>query len=143
MAASLEHVTLTTGAANVSRRDASSDDMIAWARDRLANGDESEGWSVKLIPGGPEAAGMHVFDLLHEGRRVVVCILCAEEAASPKAWRMAKQLPIMPGTRLHVPSQVPWLAVALDPAGLDPMPDPQVLRFAGEIERYVAWALLE
>lgn len=145
MRRSLEHITITTGAARLSPRAEVDPETIARIRRSLgpSGGDLWAGWSVRRI--GPAPAGTWVWDLLHDGRRIVACWLCAERRQSEMLWDLASRVGGIPGTRLHRPTGVPWLAAALVPPPAilsDPVVFADILHEAGDLERCVAWALL-
>lgn len=141
----IEHVTLTTGATRESARSEVADHVVHRIREALATSDGTlwdTGWRVALLP-TPE--GGHVFDLLWRGTPVVRCWLCVDGGASDEMWRAAKGGGIvLPGTRLMRPRRVPWLAASMRPEVLS-LKDgtATVVGEAGDLERCVAWALLD
>lgn len=143
MITSLEHITLTTGGWRTSPRSEVSDTAIDAVRAGMAEDREvaGSGWRVRLVPGGPD--GVHVFDLLHRGRRMVACWLCIDESHTDMLWRYARQA-AGPGARLSRPDRVPWLAAAIVPEDISALlREPTVIAEAGDLERVVAWALIE
>ncbi|PIO98625.1 hypothetical protein [Pleomorphomonas carboxyditropha] len=140
----LEHITILTGSSRMSRRDEVRDQTLDHVRACLAKGsDVGAGWAVTLRPTGVDR--LWVYDLLHEGHHIVRCFLCDNAGDSDGVWLLASKTGSLPGTRLHAPQQTPWLAAAL--ASGAPMDNPEmfadVLREVGDLERIVAWALLD
>jgi hypothetical protein len=98
---------------------------------------------VALLP-TPE--GGHVYDLSHDGEPIARCWLCVDAAVADAMWVAARDAPALPGVILRQPAQTPWLAAALilSPALLaEPATIADVLGEAGDLERCVAWALIE
>jgi len=139
----LEHVTITSGASRMSARSEVSDDAVDEVRSGLAaGGDLGEGWSVSLLDVPDPKAG-RVYDLLYQGQTLARCWLCLDKRASEDMWAAASSRGALPGTRLHRPRRTPWLAATLLPAAFL-VPDPvEVLMALGDLERRVAWALIE
>jgi hypothetical protein len=143
---SIEHITLTTGASRISHRREVADAVVERLRKDIAGGRALMGtpWRAMIHP-APE--GAYVIDLLHNGRRMVACWLCREAGLSNELWRVISEAGLsLPGTRLHQPRSTPWLAAALVPEAdlmRDPMALAPILKEAGDLERCVAWALLE
>lgn len=139
----LEHVTINTGASRISARREVDESVVDHVRAGLAaGGDVGGGWSVRLVA-APE--GLHVYDLLHEGVAMVTCVLCVDPRLSLRAWNdVLRAAP--PGVRLHEPTLVPWLAVIIrmtDLVTADPTLFADVIQQAGDLERVVAWALID
>lgn len=134
----IEHITLTTGAARRSARSEVADHVIAALRAALAEkGGKMRDWTITLLAA---PAGCHVYDLTWKSTLVARCWLCEDAAISKDVWTAAIQV-APPGTRLHPPASVPWLAAALAPTALDAGPEPVMM--VGDLERCVAWAILE
>lgn len=134
----IEHITLTTGASRISERSEVRDDVVTAVRTAIADqGGKVRDWTIQII-GSP--AGGHMFDLLWQGRRVVRCWLCDDQRVSQAMWS-GVSLAAPAGTRLHPPSTVPWLAAAIVPEAAS-VP-PEALMMVGDMERCVAWAILE
>jgi hypothetical protein len=140
----LEHITIHSGASRMSARSEVRHDVVAMIREDLATKAGkicNTGWRVELLP-IPE--GGHVFDLRHGGVRVVRCWLCADQANSHILWEVASA----GAPEIGAPCGVPWLAAALTAKSVAAMAqsrnkatDP--LYQAGDLERCVAWTLLE
>lgn len=140
---SLAHLTLSTGHLRHSPRSEVSEDAIRAAREMIG-GATLRGWTVRVLPGIPRGAA--VYDLLHDGRRVVACYLGIEPGPAAEMWaqmqRTFARLPMPPADQ----PRTPWLAVMLvpDPAVMaDPVAFFDILLEAGDLERVVAWALIE
>lgn len=140
---SIEHVTITTGAARRSDRREVSSEVIDKVRESIANHGGKlwdTGWSVALLR-SPE--GGHVYDLAHEGKAIVSCWLCVDDAVSDDMWR-AVSSGAPPKIKLSKPDRAPWLAVSLLPDAVEiALRAPAVLMEAADLERCVAWALIE
>mgnify|MGYP000854033267 CR=1 FL=1 len=143
MATHLAHLTLTTGHLRRSPRSEVSDDAMRGAREMIA-GATLHGWTVRMLPGMPP--GSAAYDLLYDGRRVVACYLGIEAGPAAEMWgemrRAFGHLPLPPA----IQPDTPWLAVMLVPdpiVAADPVAFLDVLVEAGNLERVVAWALLE
>jgi hypothetical protein len=143
-AATLEHISLTTGSARRSPRSEVSDQVVEMVRKALANsqGRLPGGWSIKIVP-APQG---YVYDLLHDGRRVSACFLCPSPTESDAMWQDVSQIPALDGAIRHRPASTPWLAVALVPDVAilaNPLAFADVLQQASDLERVVAWTLME
>jgi hypothetical protein len=144
----LEHITITSGAYRMSARSEVRQDVVAMIDEDLATRAGkicNTGWRVKLLP-IPE--GGHVFDLRHGGVRVVRCWLCADPGDSRAMWEAASAGAPDIGINLVAPCGVPWLAAALTAKSIAAMAQSRnkatdVLYQAGDLERCVAWVLLE
>jgi hypothetical protein len=141
----LEHITILTGSSRMSRRDEIRDRTLDHVRASLALGPEvGAGWSVHLHPTGVDR--LWAYDLVHEGHHVASCFLCDNPDDSDAVWLLASKTGSLPGTRLHPPQQTPWLAAILV-GGTELMESPElfadILREVGDLERIVAWALLD
>ena len=136
----IEHITITTGASRRSPRSEVEDRVVDLVRAGIAAGGAlwDSGWTVTLQP-TPE--GGHVYDLSYRGRDIVRCWLCTDRERSDAIWDAATAGPIIPGTRLHRPASTPWLAAALRPDAM--AAGTAVLMEVGDLERIVAWTLLE
>jgi hypothetical protein len=90
----------------------------------------------------PTPEGGHVYDLHHRGAHAIRCWLCVDAAMGDEMWSaaVAAKHPWV----VSAPGRTPWLAVALMPAAIAlGLSDPRALMAAGDLERCVAWALLE
>lgn len=84
------------------------------------------------------------YDLLHDGQQIARCWLCLDPAASDEMWEAAQSAVIDERVRLARPRGAPWLATAILPDAITVALDqPSVLMEAGDLERIVAWALLD
>lgn len=136
-----EHITITSGASRMSARSEVADDVVASIRADLADRGgaiRESGWLVRLLP-CPD--GGHVYDLIYRGTLIVRCWLCLDDALSGDMWASARAAALDPGVRLHPPHGTPWLAAALAPSCLS-APREAMLE-VGDLERCVAWALIE
>jgi len=143
MIRAFEQITVTTGATRMSARSEVDNDVVRDIADELRKGDGKlwdTGWRVKLhlhpMPGAQE------FVLAHHGIDIARCWLCLTREGSGALWEMATGN--LPDERVTLarPKGVPWLAAAVlvTPSYL---PDPFVLIECGDLERCVAWALIE
>lgn len=146
MIKAFEHITIMTGAARRSLRSEVADEVVAQIRTALAaDGRLWAGWSVRIVP---SPSGTYVYDLLHDGRRIAACWLCLDRNKSESLWDLASRAGALPGTRLHRPAGVPWLAAQLAP-DLDASNPTNLVLLAtamsevGDVERCVAWALID
>lgn len=136
----IEHVTVTTGASRLSPRSEVSDAVVTLIRTALAEHDgrlADTGWMIDLIPYPP---GGHVYDLIYRGSRIARCWLCMDAEAADDIW-LSATAGAPAGTRLHRPVTMPWLAAGLMEGAVSAGPD--ALMTAGDLERCVAWALIE
>jgi hypothetical protein len=148
--AAIEHITITSGAVRMSARTEVRPEIKAKVGRLLRKGGVLwDGWSVEVraieaIEGGPPGPAGWVFDAHHGGIRVVRCWICRLEEASAQLWEEASGHAEDPRVVLHRPRGAPWLAAWLDPEHLEAlMSTPMVLMQAGDLERCVAWALLD
>lgn len=143
----IEHITLSSGHTRRSPRAEVSEAVIDRIRAAIAegSGDVGGGWTVRLVPGLPE--GTAAYDLLHDGRRVVACYLGIARPAADEMWaQIDAVMPMLPGAVRRRPKRAPWLAVmpVPDPAVLaDPGAFADILLEAGDLERCVAWAIID
>jgi hypothetical protein len=140
----LEHITLTTGASRLSARREVADAAIDAVRMALADDGAIAGtkWSVALLP---SPLGVFAFDLAWGSQPIASCWLCVNNAQSRELWTQICLMPTIPGTRLHEPIHIPWLAAALtvDPQWLVTSDYRNIMFEAGDLERIVAWALID
>jgi hypothetical protein len=136
----LEHITITTGASRLSPRSEVSDQIVDRIRAALAEDGHlwDTGWRVALLP-TPE--GGHVYDLIWRGVTVARCWLCVSSEVHESLWAAASASTLDPHAQLTRPRNTPWLAAALTAQALQVPADE--LMAAGDLERCVAWALLE
>lgn len=140
MADTLEHLTLTSGHTRRSPRAEVEDRTIAFIRDCLVNqggvlGDT--GWRVVIVP-MTELSHSHVFELWHSGQRLVACYLCSHSTEHDGMWGAIKEAQIPTVGRAAKEPTVPWLSCAVVGSG-----PPSVMMEAGDLERCVAWTLME
>ncbi|MDB5523882.1 MAG: hypothetical protein JWM58_1645 [Rhizobium sp.] len=149
MIADFEHVTVNTGASRTSSRSEMQPDALDRMRRMLAASTLMQGklgdtgWSAVFVM---QKAGAYAFDLLHEGQRVVTCILCLDDQSSKPAWSTIDAMPRDPGVRLRRPEETPWLAAFISPNHLamrDPAMFADILIEAGDLERLIAWCLID
>ena len=143
MAREIEHITVTTGASRMSLRSEVSDAVVDWFRATLADGGSvGLGWTVQLLP---TPSGGYVYDLKFDRVSVARCWLCDDLEISAQMWDAASS-GRGHGVILRLPERTPWLAVALtvDPAKIvENFAIMMAISEVGDIERCVAWALLE
>lgn len=140
---SIDHITLTTGAARMSARSEVDDRVLARVRADMAAGAAliATPWRVALLP-TPE--GGHVYDLTHGATAIARCWLCVDAAVSDAMWTSAQSGVADRLVRLSRPRGTPWLAAAIQPSAIEvALTRPAVLMEAGDLERVVAWALIE
>ena len=140
----IEHITINTGAARMSPRSEVADASIALIRAALAGDGRLSvtGWRVVRLPTPPAGA---IYDLHHDDAgHVARCWLCLDAAASDAMWEAATAVAPDERARVNRPRGTPWLAATVLP---DAMPrlvlQPQLLGQAGDLERCVAWAIIE
>jgi len=141
MVKAIEHITITTGATRMSARSEVDDETVRHLQRAIAEGSPlGDGWMYQAQPllGCTQA---WVFDLVCVGAPVVRSWLCADSKQTDAMWARASEEPIDERVVLHRPRGVPWLACALLPGALSI--GPEILMMAGDLERCVAWALLE
>ena len=138
MTDAIEHITITTGATRMSPRSEVAPTIIARLRHAIRIRTPLYGWTIVREA---SAEGTHVYRLEHGGAAVARCWLCTSAAASDATWEAAAAHVADERVVLHRPRGTPWLAAALLPGALQVSPD--VLMQAGDLERCVAWALLE
>ena len=72
------------------------------------------------------------------------CWLCLNAHVSKSMWAAALTGRLDPEVHVSQPKSTPWLAAALLPAAISlGLIDPGVLMELGDLERCVAWALIE
>lgn len=136
----IEHITITTGASRLSPRSEVNDAVVTLIRTSLADHEgrlADTGWTIDLIPSPP---GGHVYDLVYRGSRIARCWLCTDADAADAIW-LSATAGAPAGTRLHRPMTMPWLAAGLMEGAM--VAGPEALLAAGDLERCVAWALIE
>ncbi len=139
----IEHITITTGAARMSPRTEVDTRVLLAVRRDMAAGRPLMGtpWTI-AHQASPE--GGRVYDLIHNGAAIVRCWLCLNRAASDAMWDAAQSGILDERVRLARPRGGIWLAAAILPGALVAMQaDPSIIGEAGDLERVVAWAMLE
>lgn len=143
-ATELEHITITTGAVRMSPRSEVGDHVVDLLRQQIASGGDlgATGWSVALLP---TPTGGFVFDLSHKDiGKVARCWLCNSRETSASMWAAASSSRVDSRVRLSMPKAIPWLAASLVLATVMHIgARTNLLVEAGDLERCVAWALLE
>lgn len=141
----IEHVTMLTSHTRMSPRNEVSTEIIDHIRERIAMGDGKidKEWSVEIVP-SPD--GGHVFDILFHGRIMVRCWLCTDEDYSAEMWRAA--MSPKPAHKGNRPKHIPWLAVEFAFQETDPILKHErifkrIMQELGDLERCIAWALIE
>lgn len=140
MPKTLEHITLTSGGVRESPRSEVDDDIVDLVRAAIRGDGLLGDWRVRLTSQTPS---VYAFDLEHAGLRVAMAWLCRDAGATRRLWpTLAAFAPT--GVRLFRPRSVPWLAASLDLANVEQIvKTPEILMQAADLERVVAWALLE
>jgi len=130
-----------TGASRMSSRTEVSDDVLNRIREALLyTGGEIAGWTIA----SREVSGGYEFDLWHSGTKIVQCWFCTERGASDRMFEEASATAIDERVILARPKGTPWLGVTLFPESLlTALSNPSILLQAGDLERCVAWTLLE
>ena len=139
----MEHITLTTGAARVSPRSEVGDHVVAAVRADLAAGRRlmDTPWRVSLFPTPP---GGHVYELQHGDLKIARCWLCVDPRVSDAMWEAALSGAVDERVRLSRPRGAPWLAAAILPDAIEAaLRHPALLMEAGDLERVIAWTLME
>lgn len=93
----------------------------------------------------PSPAGGYVYDLMFKDYETPVarCWLCTSKDAFEPMWEAATAIVPDERVRINRPRKAPWLAAAITlplPFLLDAR---NVLFEAGDLERCIAWALIE
>lgn len=143
MTPALEHITITTGASRMSPRAEVDAGVIDLVRADMAAGRPLMGteWRYHALP---TPAGGRVYDLTHGDAPIVRCWLCLDARVSDDMWAAASAAPLDQRVRLTRPRGAPWLAAALRPECLQAvMRRPSILVEAGDLERVVAWILID
>jgi hypothetical protein len=146
MADEIEFITITTGATRLSRRTEIPGIAVDEVRAAIAEGRRllDTGWSVRLRH-APD--GCFAYSLVYDGQPVIACYLCVDRAQSDDLWTIASLAPNLLGRSMAPkPTHVPWLASVLAPSDViarDPLLLASLVREALDIERCVAWALIE
>lgn len=143
MTEALEHITITSGASRRSPRTEVSNEIVGALRADIAARRRLIGspWAVSLHQ-TPE--GGHVFDLTYNGMAAARCWLCLHSHISNSMWTSALTGRLDPEVLIRQPKSTPWLAAALLPAAISlGLISPVVLMELGDLERCVAWALIE
>jgi hypothetical protein len=96
----------------------------------------STGWTVRMVQG--VASGSCGFELHYSGFWLFSCYMTWTTTADAPMWDVVRELS---KTTLDKPKSVPWLAVhAMPQLAAAPM---QAIMAAGDLERCVAWTIIE
>jgi hypothetical protein len=141
--ATIEHITITTGVTRMSPRSEVDDDVVRHIAAALAGRSACRlggtGWLVRLLPAPP---GAHVYDLLHDKCGTIArCWLCLDRQVSDDLWNAATAS--VPNAHVPPPLGLPWLAAAITADLSRLVSAPELLVEADDLERCVAWALIE
>lgn len=99
----------------------------------------STGWTVKMVQGA--APGSCGFTLHHSGLWLFSCYMAWTTTADAPMWEIAKQVS---NTSLPKPKSVPWLAIhAMPDMPLIMLRAPLAIMEAGDLERCIAWTVIE
>jgi hypothetical protein len=143
MPKAIEHITITTGASRMSPRAEVNTGVMDIVRADMAAGRPLMGTEWRYHP-LPTPAGGSAYDLTHDGTPIARCWLCIDPAVSDDMWEAASAAPLDERVRLTRPRAAPWLAAALRPEAVPAvMKAPAILVEAGDLERVVAWILLD
>lgn len=138
----IAHLTLFTGHLRNSPRSEVHRDTIKFLRPYVmgAGGEIGDtGWTVRMVEGiAPGSCG---FTLHHSGLWLLSCYMAWTTAADNPMWDVVKDVS---KTDLRKPDLVPWLAIHA-------MPDfpsiwfkaPHAIMEAGDLERCIAWTVIE
>ncbi|WP_414832207.1 hypothetical protein [Afifella sp. YEN Y35] len=141
----LAHLTWQTGHVRLSPRDEVSDGAIARLRAAWDNpAEEIDGTGWRIVPRPTPGRGVYLWDQIHEGHHIATAALCTRETMAAELWRQLAAT--LPGPAPERPARVPWLVAILiaDPTVMtDPAVFTDVLAEAGDLERVVAWALID
>ncbi|HCJ74673.1 hypothetical protein [Agrobacterium pusense] len=136
----IAHLTLFTGHLHDSPRSEVPQHVIRFLRPYVigAGGEiGNTGWTVRMVEGiAPGSCG---FTLHHSGLWLLSCYMAWTAAADNPMWRIVEQVS---KTSLPKPDQVPWLAVLFMP-DIFSFNDPQAIMEAGDLERCIAWTVIE
>ncbi len=94
------------------------------------------GWTVKMVQGA--APGSCCFELRHSGIWLFSCYMAWTTTADAPMWDVVRQVS---KTATAKPKSVPWLAVHAMPMFWSA--PPRAIMEAGDLERCVAWAVIE
>lgn len=97
------------------------------------------GWTVKMVQGiAPGSCG---FTLHHSGLWLFSCYMAWTTSADKPMWDIVRQVS---STALPKPELVPWLAVhAMPDFPLMMFKCPYAITEAGDLERCIAWTVIE
>lgn len=116
------------------------DEVLTAVKRALRAKDPIAGWKVDL----KSVEGGYTFGLAHSGQELVRCWFCIERDASDRLFEDASSHTLDERVIIPRPKGSPWLAVAIMPTALGPaLANPELLFEAGDLERCVAWALLD
>lgn len=93
-------------------------------------------WTVKMVRGA--APGSCCFTLHHSGFWLFSCYMAWTSAADEPMWDVVREVT---KTKVARPKSVPWLAVHAMPMFL--LAPPHAIIEAGDLERCVAWTVIE
>lgn len=97
---------------------------------------DDTGWTVKMIQGA--APGSCCFELHHSGFWLFSCYMAWTTTADAPMWDVVRQIS---KTRIAKPKSVPWLAVHAMPTLM--LAPPHAIMEAGDLERCIAWTVIE
>lgn len=138
----IAHLTLSTGHLRNSPRSEVHRDTIKYLRPYVtgACGEIGDtGWTVRMVEGiAPGSCG---FTLHHSGLWLLSCYMAWTTDADMPMWDIVKQVS---KTTLPKPDTVPWLAVYFMPDfPLIGLKAPHAIMEAGDLERCIAWTVIE
>jgi len=137
----MEHLTLATGHSRMSHRSEIHNDVIRLIRPAVAAGAGTlgrTGWSIRMFEGREQ--GGAGFECRHGSLWIVSCYMAWSRPAADEMWSAATKSALL-ANGLQQPRGLPWLAVALMPDAL--RAQPSIVREAGDMERCVAWTVLD
>jgi hypothetical protein len=140
----LNHYTLTSGHNRLTDRGEVADEVVEVLRPIVAggSGDLPGGLGLRLILTAGESAGGWLYTIYRGDMPLVTCGLAMTPTAASELWPHLLEVGKVVGfLLLPKPPPVPWLSVATLP-GLA-FVGKEVRDFVGDLERCIAWALLD
>lgn len=139
---SIAHLTLFTGHMNNSpRKDVSRQTIDALMPYVMSGGGEIKdtGWTVRMVQG--VSAGSCGFTLHHSSLWLFSCYMAWTKVADTKMWDIVRQVS---NTSIPKPRSGAWLAIhAMPSMPLILFKAPHALKEAGDLERCIAWTVIE
>lgn len=140
MIRAIEHITITTGASRMSSRTEVESRVLETLRRALARDGVVGDWRIE----NQKVSGGFAFGLKYRGALIAQCWLCIDRSMSDRMWEEAAETALDERVILSRPKGIPWLAASIAPSAISvAMTTPSALVEAGDLERCVAWALID